>query len=266
MSDVVDKSAAAPPAPPRVRRIEFSDISAALQDGIGDFRRAPAFGLFFGGIYALCGLALLSLVLWLDLGYLAYPLIAGSVLIGPFIAAGIYEVSRELEAGETPTWGRVLGTVFAQRKRELSWMAFVSIFAFIIWMYQVRLLLALFLGFASFATLGAFVHVLLTTADGLAFLAVGHVVGAALALGLFSITVVSFPLLLDRDVDVVTAIITSVQSVLLSPGPMISWAIIVVITIAVASVPAFAGLLVALPILGHATWHLYRRVVLPPDA
>lgn len=265
MSDLVEKNAASMPAAPRVRKIEFSDVVAALNAGIADFRRAPAFGLFFGGIYALGGLVLLYTVFSLGLSYLAYPLIAGSVLIGPFVAAGVYEVSRELEAGETPTWRRVLGTVFEQRKREMSWMAFVSIFAFIVWMYQVRLLLALFLGFSSFATLGDFVNVLFTTTEGLTFLVVGHVVGAALALGLFSISIISFPLLLDREVDVVTAIITSVQAVLLSPGPMITWGIMVVATVVIASIPAFAGLIVALPLLGHATWHLYRRTVLPPN-
>ncbi|MGR7996840.1 DUF2189 domain-containing protein [Xanthobacter sp. ZOL 2024] len=265
MTDVVDKTATSTPAAPRIRAISFADVKAALEDGLTDFNRAPVFGLFFGGIYALGGLALLAIVFALDLSYLAYPLFAGSILIGPFVAAGVYEVSRELEAGETPTWSRVLGTVFEQRKRQLGSMAFVSIFAFIIWMYQVRLLLALFLGFASFATLGDFIRVLFTTTDGLTFLMVGHVVGAALALAVFSISVISFPLLMDRDVDVVTAIITSVQSVLASPGPMIAWGLIVVVTLVIAALPAFLGLVVALPVLGHATWHLYRRAVLPAD-
>ncbi|MFG1400436.1 DUF2189 domain-containing protein [Xanthobacter sediminis] len=265
MSDVFDKGAAATPAP-RLRPVTFSDVAAALRAGLADFRRAPAFGLVFGGIYAAGGIALLSAVFALGRGYLAYPLMAGSVLIGPFVASALYEVSRELEAGETPSWRRVLHTMFEQRKREMSWMAFVCIFAFIVWMYQVRLLLALFLGFASFATLHDFLVVLTTTGDGLAFLAVGHVVGAALALAVFSLTVVSFPLLMERDLDVVTAMITSVQAVLLSPGPMIAWGAVVVATLVVASLPAFLGLVVALPVLGHATWHLYRSTVLPPQA
>ncbi|MFG1480419.1 DUF2189 domain-containing protein [Xanthobacter sp. V4C-4] len=266
MSDIFDKGAAAMPAAPRVRPITLADVAAALRAGVEDFRRAPVFGLFFGGIYAAGGIVLLSTVFALGVSYLAYPLVAGSVLIGPFVAAGLYAVSRDMEAGKTPTWTDVLRVVFDQRKREMSWMAFVSIFAFIIWMYQVRLLLALFLGFASFSTLHSFLVVLFTTSDGLAFLAVGHVVGAALALALFSLSVISFPLLMDRDVDVVTAMITSVQAVLLSPGPMIAWGILVVATLLVASLPAFLGLIVALPVLGHATWHLYRRTVLPSRA
>lgn len=252
-----------PARAPVVRPVTLADVKAALVAGVQDFNRAPVIGAAFGAIYAIGGLVLLACVFALNLGYLAYPLFAGSVLIGPFVAAGLYEVSRELEAGRTPTFRTVLHTAFAQRKRELGWMAFVTIFAFIIWMYQVRLLLALFLGFASFASLQEFVRVLVTTTDGLSFLAVGHVVGAALALGLFSITVVSFPLLMDRDLDVVTAMIASVQAVLLSPGPMIAWGLTVAVLLFVGAVPCFLGLVVVLPVLGHATWHLYRRVIAP---
>ena len=263
MVETVENRPRAVQAMPVVRAVTFADVKASLIEGLSDFARAPTFGLAFGAIYAAGGLAIVGCVFFFELGYLAYPLFAGSVLIGPFVAAGLYDVSRELEAGRQPTWHGVISTIFAQRQRELGWMAFVTIFAFIIWMYQVRLLLALFLGFASFATLGDFLRVLFTTSDGIAFLAVGHVIGAALALGLFSITVVSFPLLMDRDLDVVTAMITSVQAVLTSPGPMILWGICVVALIAIGAAPGFLGLLFVLPVLGHATWHLYRRAVEP---
>jgi len=252
------------PGMPQINKISFADVRASFLEGVRDFNHAPLFGAFLGGIYALGGIVILITVFALDISYLAYPLMAGSVLIGPFVAAGMYEVSRELEAGRQPTWSGVMRTVFAQRQRELGWMAFITIFAFIIWMYQVRLLLALFLGFSAFGTLGDFTHVLFTTPDGLAFLAVGHLVGAALALGLFSITVVSFPLLMDRDLDVVTAMITSVNAVIANPGPMIAWGLCVVGLTFIATVPLFLGLVVVLPILGHATWHLYRRLVVQP--
>ncbi|MEP9349197.1 DUF2189 domain-containing protein [Xanthobacter sp. KR7-225] len=264
MADVVKQHGGAVTAFPKVRPVSVADVMEALKAGVSDFRTAPAIGLFFGAIYALGGMLIFATVFALDLGYLAYPLAAGSVLIGPFVAAGLYEVSREIEAGRRPSFSTVIRTALAQRSRELGWMAFVTIFAFIIWMYQVRLLLALFLGFASFASLQEFARVLFTTADGLSFLAVGHVIGAALALGLFSITVISFPLLMDRDLDVVTAMIVSVQAVLASPGPMILYGIIVVALLVIAVLPMFLGLLVALPVLGHATWHLYRRAIVPP--
>jgi uncharacterized membrane protein len=145
----------------------------------------------------------------------------------------------------------------------MGWMAFVTIFIFVMWMYQVRFLMALFLGLhASFSNLQQFLTVVLTTNEGLLFLLVGNVIGAALSLILFSLTVVSFPLLLDRDdVDFVTAMITSVRVVILSPVPMIGWALLIVVLLILSALPFFLGMLVTLPVLGHATWHLYRRVV-----
>jgi uncharacterized membrane protein len=143
-------------------------------------------------------------------------------------------------------------------------MAFVTLFVFVIWMYQVRLWIALLLGLnASFSSLKEFITVVLTTNEGLLFLAIGNAVGAALSLILFSLTVVSFPLLLDRDVDSVTAMITSVRAMVMSPVPMIGWAAIIVVLLVVSALPYFLGLLVTLPVLGHTTWHLYRRIVAP---
>jgi uncharacterized membrane protein len=142
-------------------------------------------------------------------------------------------------------------------------MAFVTLFIFVVWMYQVRLLIALMLGLKSFSSLQEFLSVVTTTPEGWMFLFIGHAAGAVLSLVLYALTVVSFPLLLDRDVDFVTAMITSVRAVVASPGPMIGWAAVVVILMLVACLPAFLGLLVVLPVLGHATWHLYRRIVVP---
>ncbi len=263
MGEVAQSGSDAPPAFPVVRAATFDDIRIALAQGWRDFLAAPAYGLFFGGVYAFGGLLIVSTVALFGMAYLAYPLAAGFVLIGPFIAAGLYEVSRRLERGEALDWRGVIGVVFAQGGREFAWMAFVSIFAFIVWMYQVRLLLALFLGFQSFASLGAFMNVVFTTGDGLAFLAVGHIVGAVMASLVFSLTVISFPLLLDREVDFITAMIVSVQSVVKSPVVMLTWAFAIVVMVAIASAPFFLGLVVALPVLGHATWRLYRRIVAP---
>ncbi len=131
-------------------------------------------------------------------------------------------------------------------------------------MYQVRLLIALLLGLnASFSSFREFITLVLTTNEGLLFLAIGNLDGAALSLILFALTVVSFPLLLDRDVDFVTAMVTSVRAVVTSPLPMIGWAIVVVVLLIVSAIPYFLGLIVTVPVLGHATWHLYRRIVAP---
>jgi uncharacterized membrane protein len=251
-------------AMPEVRRITAADIRAALAAGIDDFRAAPYYGFLFGGISTLGALLLVSVVTRLHMPWLAYPLAAGFALIGPFVAVGLYEVSRRLSSGERLSYGAVFGVIVAQRGRELAWMAFVTLFVFLIWMYQVRLLLALFLGFRSFASFSGFMEVVFTTPDGLLFLAVGHLVGAALALLMFSITVVSMPMLLDREVDFITAMITSVKVVTLSPVPMIGYGLTVAALLLIASLPLFIGLLVVLPVLGHTTWHLYKWAVEPP--
>jgi uncharacterized membrane protein len=247
---------------PQLRRISASDIADSVAAGLRDFQAAPQYGLFFGGIYAVGGVLLVMAAASWGMLYLAYPLAAGFALIGPFVAVGLYEVSRRRETGEPLGWSAVLGAVAAQSRRELGWMAFVTVFIFMLWMYQVRLLLALFFGFQSFA-LRDFLATLLTTPEGWTFLLIGHVVGAVLSLVLFSLTVVSFPLLLDRDIDFVTAMITSVRAVTTNPLPMIGWAAIIVVLLIAASAPFFAGLFVVLPVLGHTTWHLYRRLVVP---
>ena len=247
---------------PVVRAVTAADVAEALVLGLRDFQAAPLYGLATGALYAAGGLLIVASVTALGKVYLAYPLAAGFALIGPFVAVGLYEVSRRREAGEPLSFAAIWSVMTG--RRELAWMAFVTLFVFIMWMYQVRFLMALFLGLnASFSSLQQFITVVLTTNEGLLFLMVGNVIGAALSLILFSLTVVSFPLLLDRDVDFVTAMITSVRAVAASPLPMIGWAATIVMLLIVSALPFFLGLLVALPVLGHATWHLYRRIVAP---
>ena len=260
-------AAKTPPKPvntmPPVNATTAGDIREALRAGLSDFFRAPLFGLFFGGVFAAAGIIIVLAMFRWDMPWMIYPFAIGFPLIGPFAAVGFYEVSRKLEAGQPLVWREVLGVVWAQRGRELSWMAFVMLFFFWIWMYQVRLLIALFLARASFSSLERFTNVVFTTDAGLWFLIVGHGVGAVLALALFSITVISIPMLLDREVDIITAMITSVKVVLTSPAPMLIWGVIVTLSVIVACLPLFLGLLVVLPVLGHATWHLYRKAVAP---
>lgn len=264
----MSETIAAPPAPkpPKVRRIERADIAEALRLGIEDFRAAPSCGLAIGAAVGLIGLAIVASATWLHVSWLIYPFAIGFPLVGPFLAVGLYEVSRRRERGEVATWGQVWPAIWAQRGRELSWMAFVMLFVFWVWMYQIRLLIAIFLGSKSFSTLDKFMTVVTTTPEGWMFLAVGHVVGAALSLVLFSITVISIPLLLERDVDFVTALITSVQAVFLNPPVMLGWGLIVTLLVVIGSLPFFAGLVLVIPILGHATWHIYKKAVVPLGA
>jgi len=247
---------------PVVRPIVPADIAEALVQGLRDFQAMPLYGLIFGALYAAGGILIVLSLTAFGMIYLAYPLAAGFALIGPFVAIGLYEMSRRRERGEPVTLAAIWHAV--RSRSEIGWMAFVTLFIFVIWMYQVRLLIALILGInASFSSLQQFITIVLTTNEGLLFLAIGNAVGAALSLIMFSLTVVSFPLLLDRDVDFVTAMVTSVRAVVTSPVPMIGWAAIIVVLLIVSSIPYFLGLLVTLPVLGHATWHLYRRIVAP---
>jgi uncharacterized membrane protein len=247
---------------PVVRPIAFSDVTEALIQGLRDFQAAPAIGMALGALYCIAGIAIVLSVTTLGMSYLAYPMAAGFTLMGPFVAVGFYEISRKREAGETASLPDVR-TAMTSRP-EIGWMAFVTLFIFIMWMYQARFLMALFFGLnASFSSLPQFITVMLTTTEGLIFLLVGNIIGALLATVLFSLTVVSFPLLLDRDVDCVTAMITSVRAVATSPGPLLGWALMIVVLLVLAALPFFIGLIVVLPVLGHATWHLYRRIIVP---
>lgn len=247
---------------PIVRRISVTDVVEALGQGLRDFQALPFYGLTFGALYAAGGILIVLSLTALNMIYLAYPLAAGFALIGPFVAIGLYEVSRRRESGQSLSLQDMWRTM--KSRGEIGWMAFVVLFIFIIWMYQVRLLVALFLGLnASFPSLQQFITVVLTTNEGLVFLIIGNAIGAALSLIMFSLTVVSFPLLLERDVDFITAMITSVRAVTTSPVPMIGWAAVIVVLLIISALPFFLGLIVTLPVLGHASWHLYRRIVAP---
>jgi uncharacterized membrane protein len=246
---------------PTVRAVSFADINDAWTQGVRDFRAAPSYGLAFGGLYAAGGIIVVLGAAALGLGYFAYPLAAAFALIGPFAAVGLYEVSLRQEAGLPLSWHAVLGAIFNRHNGRLAWMGLITVLFFVAWICLVRLLIVAFLGTHTFPTLDDFLEALTMTSNGLAFLILGHAVGAILAVALFALTFVSFPLLLDRDIDVVTAMRTSLRAVIASPVVAIAWAIIVVLLLIVACMPIFLGLLVVLPVLGHTTWHLYRRIV-----
>ena len=225
---------------PVVREIGVADVAEAFVQGFRDFRAMPLYGLAIGALYAIGGMLIILSVTALGMSYLAYPLAAGFALIGPFVAVVLYEISRRLESGEPVSIVAIYRVI--RGRSEIGWMAFVTLFVFVIWMYQVRLLIALLLGInASFSSFREFITVVLTTNEGLLFLLIGNLVGAILSLILFSLTVVSFPLLLERDVDFVTAMITSVRAVVKSPVPMIGWAATIMLLLIVSVLPTFSA-------------------------
>ncbi|NKX43282.1 DUF2189 domain-containing protein [Roseicyclus persicicus] len=251
---------------PAINRVTAEDITAALKAGFSDFLARPVMSGFFGLFYAAFGILFVWCLVWLGAIWMVIPAAVGFPLVAPFAAAGLYEISRRLQAGVGFGWADILTVMANQRKRELGWMAFVTLFVFWVWSYQVRLWLAIILQDSSFSDVGGFLTIVFFTPEGWTFLAIGTVVGAALSAVLFSVTVVAMPMLLDRDTDIVTAMITSVRVVAENPVVMLAWAAIISVTMLLSLVPAFLGLIFTLPILGHTTWHLYRRAVTPPAA
>ena len=247
-------------APLHIRKIDIADLMECIAKGVRDFSRAPKYGMFFGAIYAVGGWLILWIAFSLGYFYLAYPFMMGFALLAPFGAAGTYEISRRLETGEPLSWSAVFGAVWNRSGKDLGWLALVSLFTFIIWLDLAVFLFLVFYG-VQVPSLAQLFTSVFTTSYGLTFLLVGNGVGAIIALIVFSFTAVSPPLVVDRDVDFVTAMTTSVQAVLANPRAMLAWAVVIGMDLAVSFVTLFVALLVIFPVLGHTTWHLYRRLI-----
>jgi len=261
MSDINQAEVYVPAKMPVIRKVAVNDITAALKEGIADFIACPLYGLFFGSIYTIGGLAILAMLTTFDMSWMIIPIAIAFPFIGPFVAVGLYEVSRRRAAGVPLKFSEILSVIIAQKERQFGLMAFAIMCIFWIWIFQVRLLLAVFLGFQSFPSVAAFIKVVTTTPEGIGFITLGTAIGAVLAFVLFCTTVIAIPLLLDRDIDVISAIITSFKTVLQNPMVMIGWGITVAALAILALLPYFLGILIVLPILGHATWHLFERVI-----
>lgn len=251
---------------PQVNRVRWADIAAALRAGVSDFRAHPVLSGAFGLFYAVFGALFVWGLVWLGKIWMILPAAVGFPLVAPFAAAGLYEMSRRRQTGARIGGSEILGVMAQQRKRELGWMAFVTLFIFWVWMYQVRLWLALLLQDAAFSDLEGFVRTVFFTPEGWTFLAVGTGIGAGLAAALFSVTVVAMPMLLDRETDFVTAMLTSIRVVAQNPLVMLGWAALLSAAMLLSVGLAFVGLIVTLPVLGHTTWHLYQRAVPPAEA
>ncbi|WP_157967495.1 DUF2189 domain-containing protein [Cohaesibacter intestini] len=250
---------------PIIQTLTTDDLTEALSAGLRDFQATAMYGLFFGAFYAIGGWLLLWLMSSYNLPYLAYPLASGFALIAPFIAAGLYEISRRRELGLPLGWSHVLGAIFSPQSKELRWMALVTGFAFIIWIDIAIFLYVIFFGLQSI-NVSELITTIVTTPEGALFLLVGNLVGAALGVAVFSITAISFPLLLDKDVDFITGMITSIKCVLTNQKAMLSWAIFIAFMLMISLASFLLGLIFVLPLLGHATWHLYKRAILFEEA
>lgn len=241
-----------------IRRLTYHDLAAALAAGWRDFRRAPQFGLFFSAVYVLGGFGML----WLGAGHVSWILATslGFPLLAPFAAAGLYEVSRRRAADQPLRWGAILGIVWQERTRQLPWLGAIIVIYFLFWTFLAHMIFALFMGLTTMTNVSNSLQVFLTP-TGLLMIAVELAVGAVLAFLLFALTVVSLPMVLDREVDFVTAMLTSLAVVRANLLVMLVWAGIIAALSLLALLPWFLGLMVVLPLLGHATWHLYCRAI-----
>ncbi len=252
------------PDRPEVLQVEASDLRASLVAGGKDFLRAPHYGLFFACFYVVGGWLVTWAVMAKGQLWWTLPAAAGFPILGPFIACGLYEVSRRLETGEPLRRAAVFSVIFRQKDRQIPSMAAVIVVFFLFWNFLSHMIFALFLGRATLTNVSSSLAVFLTP-EGLAMLAVGTGVGAVFATLLFSLTVVSLPMLLEREVDFVTAMLTSLEVVRASPAVMLGWGALIGGLLFLGMLPGFLGLFAVLPLLGHASWHLYRRAIVWAD-
>lgn len=245
---------------PPVRRLQLDRPWAWLAAGWQDLMRAPGVSLTYGAIFTAVSFLITAGVFLGGVEYLLFPLAAGFMLVGPMLAVGLYETSRRLETGE-PVSLRSALFVATRSPMRLAFLGVTLMALLLIWMRAATLLLALFLGPMAFPPLAEVVPTLLLTSQGVALLVVGTACGALLAAAVFTISVVSVPLLMERDLDFASAVFISVQAVLRNPKPMLLWAWLIALLTGIGLATCFLGLIVTFPLVGHATWHAYRETV-----
>jgi len=246
---------------PKVRRIEVADLRDVLARGIADFAAYRTDVMFVCIVYPLAGLLLAWTAFGYDLLHLVFPLASGFALIGPVAAVGLYEISRRREQGVAITWADAFRVVQAPAFGAILVLGLVLLAILLLWLLAAQAIYMTTLGPEPPASLGAFLRDVFTTRAGWTMIVVGMSVGFLFALLVLTISVVSFPLLLDRDVGVYAAVATSVRAVAINPGPMLAWGLLVAAGLVIGAIPLLLGLILVMPVLGHATWHLYRKVV-----
>ena len=249
------------PARPVVRRIGIADLFDALRCGIEDFKSIPSHAIFLCLIYPLVGFFLGGLILGYNLLPLLFPVSAGFAMIGPIAALGLYELSRRREAGLEGHWHHAAGVLHSPSIGALTAVGLLLMALFLAWLAVAQWIYQSLFGVLPPESAAQFLHDVLTTSQGWKLILYGNAVGLVFALAAFAISVVSFPLLLDRDVGAAVAIMTSLRVVAVNPVPMAIWGLIVAALLLIGSLPFFTGLAVVMPVLGHATWHLYRKVI-----
>ena len=257
--------AAESPAPLAIRKIGVADLKDALAHGLDDFLAMPTHAIFLCLIYPIVALVLARLTLGYDVLPLLYPLAAGFALVGPLAAIGFYELSRQREQGREVSWHDAFDVFHSPSIGAIAALGVLLLVIFAVWIAVAQAIYVASFGYVPAASIPDFVSRIVTTPAGWTLIVLGNGVGFLFAALVLSISVISFPLLLDRDVGAAAAILTSIRAVIANPLPMALWGLIVAGLLVIGMLPFFIGLAIVLPVLGHATWYLYRRVVMAPE-
>src|SRR5829696_6715235 len=249
-----------------VRRISPADLKDALRKGFADFWAMPSQVFFIGLIYPIAGVILAGFAFGQNMLPLLYPLASGFALVGPFVSIGLYELSRRREQGLPTDWKYAFEVLQSPAIGSIAALGVVLLVLFMAWLFTAQTLYQGLYGYRPVGSLPAFLYEALTTSRGWTLIILGNIVGVVFAAVVLAMSVISFPLLLDRDVGAAIAVQTSIHAVLTNPVEMALWGLIVVGLLALGFATLLVGLAIVVPVLGHATWHLYRRVVEPDSS
>lgn len=246
---------------PEVRSVTFADIRDALSKGMEDFAACRSDVVFICLMYPMIGILAAYAAFEYTLLPLIFPAASGFALLGPVAAIGLYDLSRQRERGHQPSWSGAFSLMTSPTFGAMLTLALVLATLFMTWLGVAHVLYTVTLGPEAPVSMAAFATDVFTTSAGWTMIVAGMGIGFGFALLVFMISVVAFPMLLDRNVGLGIAIGTSLRVVARNPKPMAAWAAIIAITLALGSLPAFLGLIIVLPVLGHTTWHIYRKTV-----
>ncbi len=255
--------ASAPVDHPDVRQITTSDVMDALRLGLADFWEKPSHYVFLCLIYPIVGAVLLTWTSGGNVVQLIYPLLTGFALLGPIAGIGLYEISRRREKGLDTSWHHALEVRRSPAIPAIMAVALLLLALFVAWMLAAQTIYTALFGSGTPESILGFIGDVLTTQRGWTLIVLGNAVGFVFALIVLCTTVIAFPLLLDRNVGAFSAIQTSIRVVQANPVPMLFWGFIVAVALLIGTIPLLVGLAIVIPVLGHTTWHLYRKVVVP---
>jgi uncharacterized membrane protein len=253
-------------APIAVRTIRTSDCVAALKEGWDDFLATPTHAVFVGVFYAFAGIVLVALSSLDNVLQLVFPLAAGFAIVGPLFAVGVYEISRRREAGLNVTFRDAFAVFGSPALPSVIALGFFLLVLFGVWIGVAQALYNWLYGPEAPKAALPFLNDVLTTSRGWTLIGVGCLIGLCFAALALCVSVISFPLMLDRDVGVAPAVVASFRLARRNPVPVAFWGLIVAALLVVGSIPFFIGLAIVMPVLGHATWRLYRRAVVREPA